>query len=495
VAATLADLLVGKTKEQEYQAFLSVLQSKGFPVTDYTAGAAGQTLLEAFAFELADFSKLLPQVAAGGFVPLAMALADPVWLDLLAEYSYNLSRARATFARQLCLVSCAPSQGPQNVNPGFTVRSRVGSGNRYTYQGADPVSVPDGGSVEIEFTAEHPGAAYADGAGTITDLVTPLPGLSVNNPNRKFGGTDATGAAKKNAANVGSGTVTPSGTPGLLRRYSIRVVTSGSVGVDGSLQVKYDEAGVTTTLATLDPIPASSSIGDGITLTFDDGAGAGFQAGDTHTFETPGSPITAAGTDDETNASLAARCLGRWPSLTANATADKYVAWVKQCSIDNFLGIEKITVKPSSTVAGQADILVATSAGAPDAGSITTLQNYVNARDGIVDTAEVVGAINEPITLAGTVTVEASKIVAVKAAADAAWLAYIQSVPIGGDTKTGTPGVVRLSELIEAIMSAGAVDHSGLTVNGVSGNFGMNPLKVAVVDNLPSALTFLTVAG
>ncbi len=66
MAASLTELLVEKTKEQEYQAFLSVLASKGYPVTDYAPGAASQTLLEAFAFALADFSKLLPQVAAGG---------------------------------------------------------------------------------------------------------------------------------------------------------------------------------------------------------------------------------------------------------------------------------------------------------------------------------------------------------------------------------------------------------------------------------------------
>jgi hypothetical protein len=496
VAATLDELLTKKTKEQEYRAFLSVLQSRGYPVTDYTPGAASQTLLEAIAFELADFSALLPQVAQGGFVALAKDLADPVWLDLIAEYAYDITRARATFTKQLCRVSCIAGQGPQTVNPGFVVKSSV-TGNRYIFQGS-PTVVGDGSFADIEFTAENPGASYADGVNTITTIVTPLAGLSVTNRNRSFGGTDSAGAAKKNAGNQGSGTVTPShaGTPALSRRYTVTVITGGSQPSTGSISIKYEEAGVVTTLATITPIPATSTaLGDGITLTFANGAGAGFVAGDVHTFETPGSPITSGGSDDETNEALAARCLGRWPSLSDNPTADKYVAWIIQCSIDNALGLEKVTVKPSTTVAGQSTILVATAAGAPGPGAVTTLQNYINARDGIVDAAEVATAVNEPITLAGTVTVEASKIVAVKAAADAAWIAYIQSLPIGGDVKTGSPGVVRLSELVECIMAAGAVDHSGLTLDGAATNKALTTTQVATVDNLPSGITWVTVAG
>ncbi len=44
-------------------------------------------------------------------------------------------------------------------------------------------------------------------------------------------------------------------------------------------------------------------------------------------------------------------------------------------------------------------------------------------------------------------------------------------------------------------MDAGAVDHAGLQINGGAANYQMPPDRVAVVDTLPSALTWTTVAG
>lgn len=494
MAASLDELLVERTLEDELNSLLGVLQSKGFPVSDYLPGGAAHTVFLATAFGLADFSKLLPLVAAGGFATLAKDLEDPVWLDLIAEFGYDIQRARATFTRQVCRVSCLGGFGPKTVNPGFVVQSPA-TGNRYIYQGGIGVVVGDASFSDIEFTAEFSGAKYGDGADTITRVITPLSGLSVNNPNRKFGGIDAANAAKKNSANQGSGTVTPSaaGTPALTRFYTVIVIASGQAGASGSVQVSYEQGGTKTTLPTQTPIPTTyAGAGDGVTLTFANGAGSGFSAGDLHTFTTPGSPVTSAGTDDETQESLYLRCIGRWPSLSENIVADKYEAWIRQCSIDNALGVEKMRIRPSTTVAGQTDILVATAAGAP--AGIATLQNYVNARDGITDAAEVKAASEDPITLAGTITVHAAQIDAVKAAADENWTDYLLDLPIGGDTSTGSPGVVRLAELVEAIMKAGAIDHSGLQLNGAATNYALATDAVATIDNVPSALTFLTVA-
>ena len=494
MAATLSELLPTRTAQDEEASLLSVLKTAGFPVTDWEAGGVAQTMVKAIAAALGDLSALLSAVAAGGYTGLAKEL-DPTWLDLLGEQFYDLERARATYTKQLCRVSCSAGLGPQTINSGF--RAAAGA-NVYEYQGG-PVAVPDGGTVDVEMRAESPGSSYDDPANTINTLITPLPGLSINNPPTDFGGLEGGvgTSAKRNPANQGSGSVTPSGVPVLLRHYTVTVLASGSQPSTGKVVIDYEQDGVPGSIATLTPIPASYGIGDGITLTFANGAGVGFVKGDRHTFESIGSPITANGVDDETQEAYAARCLGRWPSLSLNIVADKYVAWVRQASLDGAFGIEKITTRPSADVAGQTDVLVATATGAPSGPIVSALQTYLNARDGITDTALVTAAANVNITPSGSVTVKLAKLVAAQAAADEAWRLYIADLPIGGDLSTGSPGVVRLSELVQVLMDAGAIDYSGLQLNGFAINRALNTNEVAVIPagSEPSAaLTWVTVA-
>lgn len=499
MAATLGDLLTVRTKDEEVQRLLSVLQGAGFPVTDWEVGGAARTMVEAIASALSDYSSLVATITAGGFVELAAGLPEPTWLDLIAEQWYVLSRARATFTKQLCKITCPSSFGPVTINPGFTLAAR-GTRNRYIYQGA-PATVADNGFAFLEFTAEQSGSKYSDPADTILDMVTPLPGLIVDNPAPAFGGLSGS-AASRNPANQGSGAVTPTAPgmpPAAKRFYTITVTESGSAGTDGAVLIEWIEDGTKTTASSaLTPIPTTyTGIGDGIALTFANGVGSGFVVGDLHTFQTPGSPITVNGVDDESNASLAARCRGRWPDLGANITAAKYEAWIRQASADNAYGIEKVTISPSGTVAGQTNILVATGAGAPSSGVLAALQTYVNARDGITDTALVAGAVSREVEMGGTVTIPSALLESGQDAANEAWAKYIRDLPIGGDTATGRPGVVRLSVLTQIIMDAGCIDYDTLTLNGAPGNMTLDPNEVATIGagDLPSeALVWRTVA-
>lgn len=491
MAATLTELLAVRTAQDEEASLLSVLKSASFPVTDWEAGGVAHTMVKAIAASLGDLTALVAAVAAGGYTNLAKDL-DPTWLDLIGEHFYGVPRARATYTKQLCRVTCAPGFGPQTINVGFRARGPV---NIYEYQGA-PVIVPDADYVDVELRAESPGSDYDDPANTIVTIVTPLPGLSINNPPTNFGGTSS-GSAARNPANQGSGQITPSGAPVLLRHYKVTVKASGSQPGTGAVLIEYEQDGVAGIIASIAPIPASYPIGDGITLTFSNGAGVGFVKGDLHTFESIGSPITANGVDDESQESYAARMLGRWPSLSLNIVADKYVAWIRQASLDGAFGIEKIIPRASAEVAGQTDVLVATAAGAPSGPIVSSLQAYVNARDGVTDTAFVTAASNLNITPSGSVTVHQEDLAAAQAAADEAWRLYVDDLPIGGDTSTGFPGVVRLSELVQVLMDAGAIDYNGLMLNGAPTNRALNVDEVATIaagSEPSSALTWVTVA-
>jgi hypothetical protein len=496
VAATLDDLLEERTKEDEVAALRSTLQAAEFPVTDWEVGGVARTLVEAIGFSLADHSKAIAAIAAGGFVTLAKQLREPTWLDLLAEQIYGVARKRATYTKQRCVLSCTPGLGPVTINPGFIVQSSKGF--RYIYQGA-PAPVPDGSTAPFSFTAESPGSKYRDQAGTIAIIVTPLPGLAVSNPNTAFGGTVGS-VATRNPANKGSGAIEPSHAtiPGRDREYLVRITASGSQPASGAFAIDIYEGGVKSTIGPITPIPATYLISDdAVTLTFTNGSGVGFVLGDEHAFTTPGSPLLAVGVDDETNERLAERCLARWPSLSQNITTEKYEAFIGQCSDDNAFGIEKVAIAPSAVIAGQTSILVATAAGSPGPTVISTLQAYLNARDGITDTAIVTSATNEDVEIAGSVYVKLDELDAAKAAADEAWRIYIEALPIGGDKALGGGGVVRVYELIQVLMDAGAVTVDAIDIGaGPNVDKPMNSNWVAVIpagEEPSTALTWIPV--
>jgi hypothetical protein len=193
-----------------------------------------------------------------------------------------------------------------------------------------------------------------------------------------------------------------------------------------------------------------------------------------------GSPIINAGVDTESDDSIRARCRGRWPSLSDVPTDDRYVAWIRQASIDGGFGITKITAAPSSVVPGYVDIRVATDAGPVPPEAVAALQSYLDARDGIVDHATVATATPVPVTAGGTAKVRRGAAAAARLAAKLSWDEYVASLPIGG---SAPEGVVRLAELQQALMDAGALDVSGLTLNGVAGNLALAPTDVALVGN------------
>lgn len=491
---------MAKTASEREAQILAFLNGAGFPVTDYYVGSVGRTLIKMVATGLASFDELVPQIAGGGILGPFTAADGKVyptrdWLEIEADQFYNLKPAGATYAKQRITLQHSVGTGPTVVSTVGQLIARSNFGRFYRSVTTGTIPAGGGGSIALDFQAESPGAVYnGDIAGTIITLVTPLPGLSITNSPLDFGGLDASGRAAHNGS--GTGTVTPSDTvPGVsptgTRTFVITITAAGQVGAAVASMVVND--GVNTTTVPLSPIPSSYSAGSGVTISFANGAqNPSFVAGDVYTFQTPGSPIINPGSDDESSDSLRTRCRGRWPSLSAVPTEDRYAGWVRQCSIDNGYGITKITVGPSVTIAGQADIRVATDAGAVPGGVVSAVQTYVDLRDGIVDKANVQSAVNAPVTAGGIVTVRSAVAATVKAQAKSNWEAYIAGLPIGGEQTVG--GVVVLEELDQALMDAGAVDASNLTLNTVAANLALSPTQVAVAANsIDTALTWLEV--
>jgi hypothetical protein len=490
VALTLADLLTAKTEDEIETQLISVLQTQGFPVSDYNVGGVARTIIKMVRAGIIDLANLVPLIASGGF--LDYASGD--WLTLLAGQLYGLTRTPAVYAKQRLKLTHEAGTGPTDIEPGSSIAL---STNQRRWLSNDTVTVPADDFEYIEYIAESAGAAYnGDGAGQITSLVTPLPGLVVTNPEQSFGGVTTAGKAVK--AGSGSGVVTPSETvaevmPTPARTFSIKVTTSANGTGSGAIQLTVMEDGVATVTA-ITPIPASYAAGGGVTIGFANGAAntVSWLAGDIYSFTTPGSPLIQQGADEEGDVALRARCRGRWPALSLVPTADRYEAWIIQASIEGGYGITKIKATPSSTVAGTVNLYVAGAAGAPAGAVITALQTYIDLRDGIVDLAIVEAAVNKDVDAGGTVLVRVANAAAVKAAAKTNWEAYLSDLAIGGSQPGG---VVRLEELTEALMAAGAVDVSGLTLDAVAANLALAETEVAVPGNdITSALTWTEVA-
>lgn len=512
MALTLAELLASPSQTELEARLLASLSASGFQVTDWFPGSVGRTIVKMTRAGLFDLSNLTSDIAAGGFLDLAAALdarlraaGQPAgWLDLIAEQLFNLTRAPATAAIQRVELTCAGGTGPYTKAAEELIVRGLISG--VSYRNTDSVTVPSGDSEFALFKAEAPGSApNADHSETLTDLVTPLPGLTANNPVTPFGDLDTAGNCRLALGGGGSlGTITPSetvpGTPPVrFRNFTITVSVAGSIAA-GTLTIDaYEQIDLvpTKTTTTIAPIPTTyTGLGDGITLTFADNSGApSFLGGDKFSFSTPGSPLVTMGRDAETDESLVGRCRGRWPELSAVPTEDRYAGWVHQCSIDNGFGITKIVTRASAIIAGTVDIIIAGSGATPSGPTIAAIQAYVDARDGIVDRANVAAASALPISvgnsIGGGARVRSGQMAAVQAAAQEAWDAYLALLPIGGDIE----GMARLAKLEEAIMDAGAIDVMGLQLQGSASNVALAYNQVAVAANsLVAGIDWIAVA-
>jgi hypothetical protein len=347
---------------------------------------------------------------------------------------------------------------------------RSPAGNRYILSEAG--TIPAGGSETLEFTAESPGAAYSDGAGQISELVTAVAGLTVTNAAPMFSPVSLNG--------VSTGTVVPSAGVTPAPRTVVILITASGQAAAATFSYSLDGAA----FVAAGVVPAGTyALPGGITLTFADGAvNPSFISGDRYLFTTPGSPIVTQGRDAETDIALRARCRSRWGALSLVPTEDKYSLWAQEASTQ----VTKVTVSPSNSVAGQVDVVIAGAVNPLGGPVVTAVQTYLDERAGITDLPVVVAANAQTITTFGNVYVKSTEIAAVQEAAQLAWNLYIATLPIGG--------IVRVAELAQALMDAGAVDYSSLLLNAAPTNYELTSTQVAAtLSTLESTLGWIPV--
>lgn len=172
---SLQQLLKPVSQDEAYDLLLRLATDLGFPVTSWHSGGVGRTLLRVFARPYSDVTKLISGIASGGYLDLA----NGAWLTLLARSVYRVERKQATFCEGKERLTCSPNAGPYSIQAGdlwFVSQN----GKRFVNTSSG--TIQPGESILVDIRAESPGSSYAVGAGTITEMVTPLAGVTSTNP-------------------------------------------------------------------------------------------------------------------------------------------------------------------------------------------------------------------------------------------------------------------------------------------------------------------------
>ncbi|MBI2392826.1 MAG: baseplate J/gp47 family protein [Deltaproteobacteria bacterium] len=173
MAVTLQSLVRPLSRDDVRKTVFGLLKLAGFPVTSWDAASVPRALVEAFSASLSDLSATVANIARGGF----LGLAQGDWLTLLAAEIYSVDRRDAVFARGHARLTDSVG-GPFTIMPGqLWAASKAG----LRFNNVTGGTLPLGGKLDLLWQAESPGAAYNVPSGDLTTLLTPLPGVSIEN--------------------------------------------------------------------------------------------------------------------------------------------------------------------------------------------------------------------------------------------------------------------------------------------------------------------------
>lgn len=478
MAYTLADLLTPQNLDEIRSVYLSALQGAGFPAITEWQPKAGVEMAYVDMIARAIDEQIaadLPDIVASGF----LGHATGTFMTLLAREFYQLERIAATSTTFNLQFNSSPAAPPYNLAVGDIVVVAP-SGNRYTNTTALD-SQPGELSAAIAFVAEAPGADFADnptpGApGAVSmQMVTSFAGLSPVTAAADFAPVVQSGSSTGQIQPAKTGAATPD-----PHTMEIRIDLAGEIGA-AQYSCSFDGGPFIPEGVLL----ASQELAPGTTvLALPGGTAPSFLAGDIFTVVTPGGPNFVQGSDEESNEDLAARCRARWATLSLNATKRVFFLWARLA----YGSASRIDVTPDPVIAGQTNVVVADSHGPINPVSAEAIETFIAAKLSILDTVRVRPATAVNVTTTGNVKVTARKRSTVQAAAQEAWILYLGKVALGD--------VVRISELEQAIMDAGAVDTDTLKINGSASSLLLAAGVIPVDANpagLISALTWMLV--
>lgn len=175
MALSLAELVKPVSKDEQLTTLLELATLAGFPATSWQSGSVPRTLLEVLAEQLATMSELIAAIAKGGLLDWA----ETDWLSLLTDSLFDVRRLAAVKTQGTGVLSCSALAGPYTISVGQLVATNAAGKQFRNITGG---TLASGGTLELTFEAEVAGSVYNLGVNTLTILLTPLAGVTIDNP-------------------------------------------------------------------------------------------------------------------------------------------------------------------------------------------------------------------------------------------------------------------------------------------------------------------------
>ena len=347
----LASLITPPTQAEIVSAQLDLMSLAKLPTTSWAAGSVPLTLIEADAATVYDVGVNISRIAQGGYLTLAPNLADSSgispWLDLIAESDFSKTRKSAIVTQGTMVLTDAQGAGPFSIS---VAQLTVAAANGLQYINVTGGVLPMGGTLSLTFQGAIAGSSYNLPAGTTWTMLTPLPGVTLTNPDPAW--------------------------------------------------------------------------------------------------------VTQQGSDLESDISLVSRCQAAWPGLGGGATNAVYQAW----AIESTVEVTRVLVAENVPSGGSVTIYCAGASGGSSIAECASVAAYIDPRRPLCSGVFVTPAVNNPITLSGTVYVRAASLASARAAFTTSLARYGQVLGLGGtlyqssliDMIQQIPGVRNVSAFVPA---------------------------------------------
>lgn len=175
MTVSLLDVASQTTPAQVTALLLSWLTTAGLPATAWQENSVPRALIAGESVSTADALNLVAAIANGNILDLSSG----EWLTQLASNIYALDRKTPLLARGPVVLYNASGATQTHAIGTLLVRStQTGA----VYRNLEAISVLDGASGSSLWQAEEAGLSGNAAVSTVTDALTPIPGVTFNNP-------------------------------------------------------------------------------------------------------------------------------------------------------------------------------------------------------------------------------------------------------------------------------------------------------------------------
>jgi hypothetical protein len=176
ITYTFDQLISEMTVKEAREKIYTIAAKLGLAVTSWKAGAWFRTVFSAQAIIEAANSRYVSLIAKSGF----WQLSEGPWLTLCAKYLTGVLRREPSFASgYVVLTNSGANDYTDTAAEDVTVANRL---TGKTFKNSEVFTLAPYGTATVLFTAEQSGSGSSSAPGTITTLVTSMPGVTCTNP-------------------------------------------------------------------------------------------------------------------------------------------------------------------------------------------------------------------------------------------------------------------------------------------------------------------------